>query len=126
MEAGVEKKETEQEEEQVPHARKDDALIAAKEDEADSEETEHRNRDLKAGLYPPRDPTNQKGGKWISRFKNAVLGRFWEDLIGKLEASIVDQISFDVLEFMLLKDSDINETMKIRDEAIDKDKHLVD
>ena len=29
----------------------------------------------------------------------------------------VDQISFDVLEFMLLRDGDINETMKIRDEA---------
>ena len=47
-------KETEQEEEQIPHARKDDALAAAEEDEADSEETERRNRDLKAGLYPPR------------------------------------------------------------------------
>ena len=50
----MEKKETEQEEEQVPHARKDDALAAAKEDKADSEETERRNRDLKAVLYPPR------------------------------------------------------------------------
>jgi len=32
----------------------------------------------------------------------------------------VDQISFDVLEFMLLRDGDINETMKIRDEAINE------
>ena len=54
MEAGVEKKETEQEEEQVPHARKDDALAAAKEDKADSEETECHNHDLKAMPYPPR------------------------------------------------------------------------
>ena len=50
----MEKKETEQDEEQVPHARKDDALAATEEDEADSEETERRNRDLKVGLYPPR------------------------------------------------------------------------
>jgi len=33
----------------------------------------------------------------------------------------VDQIPFDVLEFMLLRDRGINETMKIRDEAIDED-----
>jgi len=31
------------------------------------------------------------------------------------------RISFDVLEFMLLRDGDINETMKIRDEDIDED-----
>ena len=54
MEAAVEKKETEQEEQQLPHARKDDAPAAAEEDEADSEETERRNRDLKAGLHPLR------------------------------------------------------------------------
>jgi len=38
----------------------------------------------------------------------------------------VDQISFDVLEFMLLRDGDINETMKIRDEDIDEDvSHII-
>ena len=33
----------------------------------------------------------------------------------------VDQIPFDVLEFMLLRDGDINQTTKIRDEDIDED-----
>ena len=51
MEAAVEK-ETEQEEQQLPHTRKDDTLAAAEEDEADLEESERRNRDLKAGLHP--------------------------------------------------------------------------
>jgi len=27
------------------------------------------------------DPANQNGGKWIIRFKKAVSGRFWEDLV---------------------------------------------
>ncbi|CAN6295680.1 unnamed protein product [Urochloa humidicola] len=149
MEPAVEKKEAEQEEQQLPQARKDDApaAAAAEEDEADSEETERRNRDLKAGLHPLRrklvlwytrrtpgarsqayednikkiidfstvesfwvcychlarpsslpsptdlhlfkdgirplweDPANQNGGKWIIRFKKAVSGRFWEDLV---------------------------------------------
>ena len=54
MEAAVEKKETEQEEQQLPHARKDDAPAAAEEYEADSKETECRNCDLKAGLHPRR------------------------------------------------------------------------
>jgi len=31
------------------------------------------------------------------------------------------RISFDVLEFMLLRDGDINQTTKIRDEDIDED-----
>ena len=53
MEAAVEK-ETEQEEQQLPHARKDDAPAAAEEYEADSKETECRNCDLKAGLHPLR------------------------------------------------------------------------
>ena len=54
IEAAVDKKETEQEEQQLPHAWKDDALVATEEDESDSEETERRNRDLKAGLHPLR------------------------------------------------------------------------
>ena len=56
MEPAVEKKEAEQEEQQLPQARKEDApaAAAAEEDEADSEETERRNRDLKAGLHPLR------------------------------------------------------------------------
>jgi len=54
IEAAVEKKETEQEEQQLPHAWKDDALVAAEEDESDSEETERRNRNLKVGLHPRR------------------------------------------------------------------------
>jgi hypothetical protein len=59
MEPAAEK-ETEQEEQQLPQARKDDAptaaatATAAEEDGADSEETERRNRDLKAGLHPLR------------------------------------------------------------------------
>jgi translation initiation factor 4E len=57
MEPAAEK-ETEQEEQQLPQARKDDAptaaATAAVEDGADSEETERRNRDLKAGLHPLR------------------------------------------------------------------------
>jgi len=53
MEPAVEKKEAEQEEQLLPQARKEDAP-AAEEDEADSEETERRNRDLKAGLHPLR------------------------------------------------------------------------
>jgi len=149
MEPAVEKKEAEQEEQQLPQARKEDgpAAAAAEEDEADSEETERRNRDLKAGLHPLRrklvlwytrrtpgarsqsyednikkiidfstvesfwvcychlarpsslpsptdlhlfkdgirplweDPANLNGGKWIIRFKKAVSGRFWEDLV---------------------------------------------
>jgi translation initiation factor 4E len=54
MEAAAENKEAEQEEQQLPHAQKDNAPAAAEEDEADSEETERRNRDLKSGLHPLR------------------------------------------------------------------------
>ncbi|CAD6257894.1 unnamed protein product [Miscanthus lutarioriparius] len=166
MEAAVEKKETEQEEQQLPHARKDDAPAAAEEYEADSKETERRNCDLKAGLHPRRhklvlwytrrtpgarsqayednikkiidfstvesfwvcyyhlarpsslpsptdlhlfkdgicplweDPANQNGGKWIIRFKKAVSGRFWEDLVSELVLSII--LPFFVMNHSLI------------------------
>ncbi|CAM0872388.1 unnamed protein product [Alopecurus aequalis] len=37
---------------------------------------------FKEGVRPLwEDPANRNGGKWIIRFKKAVSGRFWEDLV---------------------------------------------
>uniref|UniRef100_A0A0D9VS76 Eukaryotic translation initiation factor NCBP n=1 Tax=Leersia perrieri TaxID=77586 RepID=A0A0D9VS76_9ORYZ len=37
---------------------------------------------FKDGVRPLwEDPANRNGGKWIIRFKKAVSGRFWEDLV---------------------------------------------
>ncbi|KAL5218805.1 hypothetical protein ABZP36_019489 [Zizania latifolia] len=39
---------------------------------------------FKEGIRPLwEDPANRNGGKWIIRFKKAVSGRFWEDLVNK-------------------------------------------
>lgn len=32
-------------------------------------------------LLSDQDSANCNGGKWIIRFKKAVSGRFWEDLV---------------------------------------------
>ncbi|KAM3314353.1 hypothetical protein ACQJBY_033284 [Aegilops geniculata] len=40
---------------------------------------------FKEGVRPLwEDPANRNGGKWIIRFKKAVSGRFWEDLVSNL------------------------------------------
>ncbi|KAL2923248.1 Eukaryotic translation initiation factor NCBP [Bienertia sinuspersici] len=40
---------------------------------------------FKEGIRPLwEDSANCNGGKWIIRFKKAVSGRFWEDLVGLL------------------------------------------
>ncbi|KAF0913991.1 hypothetical protein E2562_026374 [Oryza meyeriana var. granulata] len=37
---------------------------------------------FKEGIRPLwEDPANRSGGKWIIRFKKAVSGRYWEDLV---------------------------------------------
>ncbi|KAK9664652.1 hypothetical protein RND81_14G058500 [Saponaria officinalis] len=46
---------------------------------------------LKAGIRPSwEDSANCNGGKWIIRFKKAVSGRFWEDLVLALVGDQLD------------------------------------
>lgn len=40
------------------------------------------------GFFIGQDPANQNGGKWMVRFKKAVSGRFWEDLVSELVISL--------------------------------------
>lgn len=56
-----------------------------------------------------QDSANCNGGKWIIRFKKAISGRFWEDLVSEDSSILVDDfvLIFSLSFSFLLSYSDV-------------------
>ena len=54
----------------------------------------YHNAPILLELFFDQDSANCNGGKWIIRFKKAISGRFWEDLVRKNQLVVFFEIVY--------------------------------